>query len=62
MSDSKSTVKALAKALNLSIPDDRLEQVALAWEQALAETDSVRQSPTPMPSTAAYDAAWSNKK
>lgn len=62
MSDSKSNVRELARSLGLSIPEDRLEQLAAAWEQALTEADSVRQTPAPVPTTAAYDAAWSERK
>lgn len=62
MSDTRATVRELARALGLSIPEDRLEQLATAWEQALAEADSVRQEPTPFPATASYDAAWSEAK
>lgn len=62
MSDSKTTVRELARALKLSIPEDRWEQVVEAWEQALAEAESIRQLPTAAPATEKYDAAWSQNK
>lgn len=62
MSDSKSSVREMARALGLSIPEDRLEKLAAAWEEALAEVESIRQTPAPVPPTPPYDAAWSQKK
>lgn len=62
MSDSETTVRELARALKLSIPEDRIQPLAEAWEQALAEADSIRQLPTAMPATEKYDAAWSEKR
>lgn len=62
MSDSKERVREIAQALGLSIPDDRLEQLAEAWEQALAESDAVRQKPNPWPTPGTYDATWSDKR
>lgn len=62
MSDSKSTVQALARVLELPIPENRVDQLAVAWKEALAEAESVRQTPMPWPAAPAYDASWSEKK
>ena len=62
MSDSKERVRQIAREMGLSIPDERIEQLAEAWEQALAEADAVRQQPTPWPTPIQFDAAWSKKR
>lgn len=62
MSESKERVREIARAMGLVIPDDRLEQLSKAWEQALAEAEEVRQKPNPWPTPGQYDAAWSQKR
>lgn len=62
MSDSKVRVREITQSVGLTISDDRLEQLAQALEQALAEAEIVRQQPTPWPAPSRYDAAWSPKR
>lgn len=62
MSEAKERVRDAARALGIEIPEDRLAQLADAWEQALAETESIRQHPNPWPSPKAFDASWSDNR
>lgn len=62
MSEAKERVREAAKALGIEIPDSRLEQLAEAWEQALQETELIRQQPNPWPMPSAFDASWSEKR
>ena len=62
MSESIERARSLAKALDLAVADERLEKLALSFEQALAETDAVRGESTPWPAPSAFDASWSEKK
>ena len=61
MSDAIERVRGIAEALGLSIPAERLEQVAEMWEQALIEADTVRQEPTEWPTSQPFDAAWGDR-
>lgn len=62
MSDSQMRVREVAQALGLSIADDRLEELAHAWEQALSEAELVREEVTPMPTAAPFDASWNDER
>lgn len=62
MSESLTHVRETARALGISIPEDRLETVAHAWAEALAEAEQVRGETTPWPTPSTYDASWSDKR
>ena len=62
MSDVKEQVREIAEALGIEIEDGRLDQVATAWTEALAEAESIRQEPNPFPTPHGFDAAWSEKR
>lgn len=62
MSDAKARVREAAKSLGIEIAEDRLEQLATAWVEALEEAHFVRQHPNPWPTPKAFDAAWSEKR
>ncbi len=62
MSEAQERVREAARALGIEIPESRLEQLSVAWEQALQETELIRQNPTPTPAPSAFDASWSEKR
>lgn len=62
MNKTRDQVRATAKSLGIDIPEDRLDQLTAAWEEALAEAEVVRQHPNPWPSPKAFDPAWSEKR
>lgn len=62
MSESLTRVREAAAALGISIPEDRLDNLAQAWEQAMAEAHQVRGESTPWPTPSGYDASWSEKR
>lgn len=62
MSDSKTRVREIAQELGLTIADERLDALAAAWEQAMAETEEVRGESTPWPSPSPFDVSWSEKR
>lgn len=62
MSDARERVREQANALGIEIADDRLDQLAAAWEEALAEAESIRQESNPRPKPGAFDASWSDKR
>lgn len=62
MSDAKEHVREAARQQGIEIEESRLEQLAVAWEQAMAETASIRVQPYPWPQPAAFEAAWSEKR
>lgn len=62
MSDSVSQVREIARSLGISIPEDRLEQLASAYEATLKEVEAARQSQTPLPTPSPYDAGWEVKR
>lgn len=62
MQDSLTMVREAAKAIGLTLPEDREQSIAHAYETALKQADAVRTTPTPVPAPMEFDAAWSEKK
>lgn len=62
MSDPKERVRDLALKMGISIPEERLEQLAQAWDEALTEAATVRRQPTPMPTPTRFEAGWGDKR
>lgn len=62
MSDSVSHVREIAQSLGISIPKDRLEPLASAYEATLKEVEITRQAETPQPAPSPYDAGWEVKR
>lgn len=55
-------VREAARAIGLTLPEEREESVAHAYETALKQAEAVRTKPAPMPAPGAFDAAWGEKK
>jgi hypothetical protein len=62
MSDPRTRVRETARDLGLVIPDDRLDALSAAWEQAMAEAEAIRAQQTPRPAPAHFDAGWNDKR
>ncbi len=62
MHDSLRMVRDAARAIGLTLPEEREQSIAHAWETALKQAEDVRSQPTPAPAPSAFDAAWSEKK
>lgn len=62
MSDSVSHVRKIVRSLGFSIPEDRLEELASAYEATLKEVEAARDAQTPLPTPSPYDAAWEVKR
>ena len=61
MSDARERVREQANALGIEIADERLDQLAAAWEEVLAEAESIRQEANAWPTPSVFDASWSEK-
>lgn len=52
------TVKQILVALEIEVPDERLAQLAKAYEAALAQSASMRSNSTPVPVPTVFDPSW----
>ena len=51
-------VRALLRALQIDVAEDRLPALAAAYFDIIAQSISIREETTPTPDPAPYDAAW----